>query len=117
MVCCFFILPEFCKPCLFLFAHLIVPYPGELAELFCKIWGAPARWEYTEERGPHEDAVLKLDCAKIQSVLGWKPKWNTPRAVQETVTWTKAWLAGENMVKVTEDSIKNYLSDKGCGCG
>ena len=70
---------------------------GELAELFCKAWGPPARWEHIGQDGPHEDAVLKLDCSKIQAALGWRPKWNAERAVGETVAWTKAWLNGEDV--------------------
>ena len=67
---------------------------GQLADLFCQAWGEPACWEYAGQSGPHEDAVLKLDCAKIQNVLGWKPKWRADRAVAETVAWTKAWMEG-----------------------
>ena len=82
---------------------------GELADLFCKVWGPPACWERTGQDGPHEDAVLKLDCAKIQSVLGWKPQWNVERAVAETIAWTKAWLAGEKMLDYMEHSIGIFL--------
>jgi len=65
---------------------------GDLADLFCKAWGEPAHWMNTESKGPHEDAVLNLDCSKIRTVLGWRPQWHTDRAVAETVAWTKAWL-------------------------
>lgn len=84
---------------------------GELADLFCKAWGEGARWESIGQEGPHEDAVLKLDCAKIQSVLGWKPKWDTERAVAETVSWTKAWMEGESACM--ERQISAY--DHACG--
>lgn len=70
---------------------------GCLAELFCRAWGRGAAWEHVGDRGPHEDAVLKLDCSKIRAVLGWRPRWPVERAVEETVAWTKAWLAGEDM--------------------
>lgn len=84
---------------------------GELADLFCHAWGSPARWEQTGERGPHEDAVLRLDCSKIQSALGWKPKWNAQRAVRETVAWTKAWLNGENVPAWMEQQILSYCHE------
>lgn len=86
---------------------------GELADLFCREWGEPARWEHTGEQSLHEDAILKLDSAKIRSCLGWRPRWRAERAVAETVQWTKAWLAGKNMLDFTESGIRNYLSDKG----
>lgn len=84
---------------------------GELAELFCKAWGPPVHWEHADQDGPHEDAVLKLDCSKIQSVLGWKPKWNAERAVRETVAWTRLWLAGESVPTCMERQISTYFDE------
>lgn len=82
---------------------------GQLADLFCRTWGEGARWEHTGEGGPHEDAVLKLDCSKIQSTLGWRPKWSAEQAVHETVAWTKVWLTGKNMQNFTAKQIMAYL--------
>ena len=84
---------------------------GALANLFCRAWGAPARWEHTAEAGPHEDAVLRLDCSKIQSVLGWRPKWHAERAVAETVAWTKAWLAGNDITVYMARQIEDYFAE------
>lgn len=83
---------------------------GELADLFCQAWGEDARWEHTGEDGPHEDAVLKLDCSKIGAVLGWHPRWNVGRAVRETVSWTRAWMDGQNMSDYMERQIREYFS-------
>lgn len=85
---------------------------GELAELFCKAWGAPARWEHTGDNGPHEDAVLRLDSSKIASVLGWRPRWNAERAIQETVFWTKAWLDGKDVNDCLEQQIAGFLTQQ-----
>ena len=84
---------------------------GELADLFCKVWGGGARWEHIGQHGPHEDAVLKLDCSKIQSALGWRAKWNGSRAVEETVAWTKAWLAGKNVPACMDRQIREYFKE------
>ena len=84
----------------------------ELADMFCRSWGAPARWEAIGEKGPHEDAILKLDCSKIQAALGWYPRWNTERAVQETVSWTKAWLNGQEANRHLEQQIKIFLAQQ-----
>lgn len=84
---------------------------GDLADLFCRAWGAPARWEHTGEAGPHEDAILKLDCSKIQRVLGWRPRWHAERAVAETVAWTKAWMAGGNPYSCTEEQISAFFAE------
>ena len=68
---------------------------GQMAELFCRAWGPPARWACAGQDGPHEDAVLTLDCSRIRGTLGWRSKWDAGRAVAETVAWTKAWLDGQ----------------------
>lgn len=81
---------------------------GQLADLFCRYWGEGARWEHVGEDGPHETAILRLDCSKIGAVLGWRPKWHTDRAVQETVAWTKAWLEGQDMSAFMEGQIGRY---------
>ena len=69
-------------------------------------------WEHTGQEGPHEDAVLRLDCSKIRAVLGWRPKWDAARAVAETVGWTKAWLSGQDMSAFTLGQIQAYLTGK-----
>lgn len=81
----------------------------ELADMFCRSWGAPARWVATGEKGPHEDAILKLDCSKIQAALGWYPRWSVERAIAETVSWTKAWLNGQEVNRHLEQQIKTFL--------
>lgn len=83
---------------------------GRLAELFCGAWGEGSRWEYTGKKGPYEDAILKLDCSKIQAILGWKPQWSVDRAVKETVAWTKAWLSGEDVPAFMAEQIKDFFS-------
>lgn len=80
-----------------------------LADLFCTAWGEPARWEHIGQAGPHEDAVLKLDCSKIRSALGWAPRWNAERAVTETVAWTKAWMSGQNPGRCMERQINIFF--------
>lgn len=81
---------------------------GQLADLFCQAWGEPARWEQAGQSGPHEDTVLRLDCAKIRTALGWKPKWDTVQAVTETVNWTKAWFDGQDVAAYMEDQITAF---------
>lgn len=85
---------------------------GELADLFCKKWGTGAVWEGVGDRGPHEDAVLTLDCAKIRRVLGWKPRWHIDRAVEKTVEWTKTWLAGGDVAVCMERQITAFLEEE-----
>ena len=83
---------------------------GELADLFCRMWGVGARWEAHADGGPHEAHFLKLDCSKIKSELGWKPRWHIAAAVEKTVEWAKAWEAGADMRAVTEAQIEAFFA-------
>ncbi|MBP3215537.1 MAG: CDP-glucose 4,6-dehydratase [Clostridium sp.] len=83
---------------------------GVLADLFCGAWGEGMHWKNVCEDGPHEANFLKLDCAKLRRTFGWQPKLHLPEAVEMTVDWTKAWLAGEDMRAVTDAQIRQVLS-------
>lgn len=82
---------------------------GVLADLFCQVWGEGARWEHTGDNGPHEAAVLRLDCSKLRSNLGWRPRWHVRQAVEETVAWTKAWLDGRDVPAFMEQQIQAFF--------
>ena len=60
--------------------------------------------------GPHEANFLKLDCSKIKSIFGWKPKWNIDMAIEKTVEWTKEYLAGGNISDCMDRQIKEFLN-------
>lgn len=83
----------------------------ELVELFCRLWGEGICWECTEQSGPHEDAVLRLDCSKIRAALGWQPRWHMQRAVEETVIWIRAWLDKKDPYACMVGQISAYLQD------
>jgi len=87
---------------------------GDLASLFCQIWGENAQWECMENGGPHEDAVLRLDCSKIRNTLDWKPRWDVQRAVEETVTWTRAWMDGNDPGEEMVRQIKSFWECDSC---
>ena len=83
---------------------------GELADIFCRTWGDGVRWQTHADGGPHEAHFLKLDCSKIKSELGWKPRWHIAEAVEKTVEWAKAWEAGADMRAVTEEQIEAFFA-------
>ena len=84
---------------------------GQLVDLFCRHWGDGLTWISQSDGGPHEANFLKLDCSKIKKTFGWKPKWHIDDAVAQTVVWSKAWLAGENIDKTMEAQIRAYIAD------
>ena len=58
----------------------------------------------------HETKSLKLDCTKAKEQLGWSPKTNLAQAIQFTVDWYKQYVKNENMRKVTEKQIDDFIS-------
>lgn len=86
---------------------------GSLVNLFCEKWGDGASWKnISENNAPHEANFLKLDCSRIKSALNWKPRWHIDDAVEKTVEWSKAYLAGQNVDHVMERQIAEYLEER-----
>ena len=81
---------------------------GQLATVFCELWGQEARWVSQGDGGPHEANFLKLDCSKLKHVLGWRPRWNIREALELTVEWSKAYLEGDEILAVMDRQIGSY---------
>lgn len=84
---------------------------GELVDLFCSCWGKGATWEnQAEEKAPHEANFLKLDCSKIKSVFGWKPRWHMAECMEMVCRFSKVWLAGGDIPAEMDKEIKEFLA-------
>jgi CDP-glucose 4,6-dehydratase len=86
---------------------------GALTNQFCEAWGEGLTWESGIIEGPHEAGFLKLDCSKIKSLFGWKPRWNINEAVLKTVEWTKEYLTGGKVCNIMDDQIEEYMKNGG----
>jgi len=85
---------------------------GELVNLFCSCWGDGAAWEnQAQKNAPHEANFLKLDCSKVKSVFGWKPRWHIAQCMEMTCRFSKAWLGGENVAREMDREINEFLED------
>lgn len=82
---------------------------GELADLFCEVWGNDAAWENHWVAGPHEANFLKLDCSKIKKDLNWQPRWHIREAIEKTVEWTKVYFADGDIPAEMSRQIEAYL--------
>ena len=83
---------------------------GALAELFCKLWGQGASWKHiVNASAPHEAGCLRLDCSKMRSAFGWRPRWHIDTAVEKTVKWAKAWYSYESITDIMCRDIKEYF--------
>ena len=83
---------------------------GELVTLFCEAWGPEAVWENQAEKdAPHEANFLKLDCSKIKSVFGWKPRWHIRECMDMTCRFSKVWLSGGDIPQEMDREINDFL--------
>ena len=82
----------------------------EVVNLLISSWGNSARWEKEGSEQPHEAHLLKLDCSKAHTQLGWTPKWSLELAMQNIVQWQKAYQTKENMQAVSLAQINQYMN-------
>jgi len=83
---------------------------GTLVDMFCKAWGdSLITWENRHDGGPYEANYLKLDCTKLKSVFGWRPRWDVKKAILKTVEWTKVYLDGGNIEDVMDKQIESFM--------
>ncbi len=82
---------------------------GALVDLFLKYWGDEICRINQINDGPHEANFLKLDCSKLRNAFGWEPTWNIEKAIEKTVEWNKAWVAGENIRVVMDRQIDEFF--------
>ena len=81
---------------------------AELADIFCGEWGGGQSWRHmSNANAPYESGVLKLDCAKMRSVFGWRPVLDVRRAVAMTVEWEKA----ADKPGITDTQIDEYAKE------
>ncbi len=70
------------------------------------IWGNGNFEKPNLQNQPHEAGLLKLDINKVINELGWKPKWNAKKAIQETINFYK--FSGDEPLKYLKNQINNY---------
>lgn len=83
-----------------------------LTDLFCEHWGDGQTWETKGDNGPHEANFLKLDCSKIKSTFGWKPRWNVDKAVSKTIEWTRAYIDKKSIANLMAEQIKDFVESE-----
>ena len=83
---------------------------GELVSLFCEKWGEGASWiDESEKNAPHEAGLLRLDCARMKKVFGWRPRWNIDAAIAQTVLFSRVWMNDGDIPKEMDREIHAYI--------
>ena len=83
---------------------------GKLVDTFCAKWGEGIKWIDRYDGGPHEANFLKLDCSKLKTTFGWKPRWNFYTAIEKSVEWSKVYAAGGDVVACMDKEIEEFFN-------
>ena len=85
---------------------------GQLVDLFVKHWGGSAAWlNQAETDAPHEANFLKLDCSRLKSVFGWRPRWHMDTCMEMVCRFSRLWLAGGDIPAEMDREIREFLED------
>jgi len=81
---------------------------SHLVEKIATLWGPSARWEFDEDKHPHEAHYLKLDCSKARMSLGWRPRMRLDEALASLVEWYRGYRDQVDLRKLTDQQIHEY---------
>lgn len=81
-----------------------------ICDQFCSIWGEGARWTLDDTVHPHEAGYLYLDISKAQKRLGYQPRWNLRKALEETANWYRPHALGKPMAQECHAQIERFMS-------
>ena len=85
---------------------------GELVSLFCKYWGALAKWKIkVESDAPHEASFLKLDCSLLKNTFNWKSHWDIEETIKRTCEFSKIFIRDGNIPKEMDTEIQSFFGN------
>lgn len=64
------------------------------------------------QQGVHEAGRLSLEIAKSIDILGVRPRWNLPTAIEKTMIWYKDFYDGADALALCEADIKAFEQDR-----
>lgn len=78
-----------------------------IADRMCAAWGGPT-WRTEPTQQPHEAKILKLDCAKARTELGWRPALRLDEALTYIVDWHRHVADGGGAQQVSIAQLDAY---------
>ena len=93
----------------------------ELLDRFFAHWGNGTWQAESEAAGPHEAGLLRLDCSKARTVLGWRMALELDETVALTAEWYRRATAGQistgqaplDLRQLTLEQIDRYEQSAG----
>jgi len=83
---------------------------GWIVEQMLAQWGGASGWDQPQNLQPHEAQLLRLDCSKARSELGWRPKLVLREALAKVISWHRDVAAGADALEVTFGQLREYRS-------
>lgn len=81
----------------------------DLVQTALTVWGNGNYEKTTSAEQVHEAGLLKLDVSKAMSQLKWVPKYNSAKAIEQTILWYKAFFDQKEQIKeYTINQIETY---------
>lgn len=81
-----------------------------IANRMAESWGVESGWQDWQGEVPHEAGLLKLDCSKARTELGWRPRMTLDASIDSIVAWHKSFAAGESAREISLRQIRHFLS-------
>lgn len=81
----------------------------EVARRAVDLWGKGQIAEDTDGDPPFEHRLLQLSIDKAKLELGWRPKWSSETAIQETVEWYKRVHDGADVHETSRAQIGHFM--------
>lgn len=80
-----------------------------LVEYLISLWGENTSWRHEQTSQFHEANFLSLDCSKARLKMGWRPKMSLEEALEQIVSWTKSYRAGNDMYLASKALIQQFM--------
>jgi CDP-glucose 4,6-dehydratase len=81
---------------------------GWIAREMLAAWGADVDWRSPLGSQPHEAVLLRLDCSKARTELGWQPRLCLKEALAKTIEWHSAVANGADAREVSVRQLEDY---------
>lgn len=81
----------------------------DLVKESIKVWGSGDYVVSRDPNKPHEAGLLRLEIKKAKRDLNWQPKYNSKKAIEETISWYLANHNNESARDFTTKQIKTFF--------
>jgi CDP-glucose 4,6-dehydratase len=82
---------------------------SRICEFAKDIFGDDLNIVMDDNKNPHEDRFLKLDCSTARQLLGWRSYLSVETSLLWTFNWYKKYISGDDPRKLVFEQITSYL--------